>query len=865
MFKEISEYLKPSYNSNRDDISNEFYNRVLAESISFDRVSGYFSAKALATYADGLDKLVNNNGKVRFIISTDISEKDFFDIRKGYTERSQSEKLTENDKKRLGNLAYLIATGQAEVKFGLISNGIFHSKWGLFADNDNEFIYFNGSNNETYQALNANFEDFDVDFSWDTSINVSKRIRGKRELFEQLWNNNVPNVEVVSGNDIVYEVIKKYDVNYIQYLPGKNENIVLLDFDEADESGGLVLIDKTKDTSLKNPKIKLPFIIDYYINKEKGFPFIAGGFNYREIEDLIRKVKRKLNKVKTKLVISQRLKRELQRNKYSIEHFEEAGITIKNRDKRWDIEYNHFKDLVSTELDRPLKPLQMRAAFYMYTQKRAANFSVPGAGKTAMLLGVFAYLNRQDINQVDRILVISPINAFMSWRDEFKIVFGSKKELFDISIHDENVNEISLRAQWSRKNLVLVNFESLPKYAEAIVAALKNDGGRTMIVFDEVHRIKGIGSVRAEAALNVAKYAQYKYVLTGTPIPNTYQDIWNFLHILFGNEYDSFFGFDKSQLKSPDIMLTEEINDKINPFFWRTNKKDLGVPQVNDDIIYRVKPSLEQLRLAETIFNTESNPLAIMIRMLQLSTNPELLSQVISLSDLGYSGEMDKEDSINSPVSNNVIKKLQLEIRDTIIDRVSDINLNSIVSPKFTEGIKVVEKLVHENKKVIVWGLFVGTINKINEVLRKSGIKSAVVYGATGKSDRDAIINRFKDNNNNIQVLISNPNTLGESISLHQTVHDAVYFEYNYNLTYMLQSRDRIHRLGLSDGVETNYHYLMTVSNQEVFNFIDEKVYDALHEKEQRMKVAIDTGILVPQFSDEEFNEMKQIIDSERP
>ena len=45
------------------------------------------------------------------------------------------------------------------------------------------------------------------------------------------------------------------------------------------------------------------------------------------------------------------------------------------------------------------------------------------------------------------------------------------------------------------------------------------------------------------------------------------------------------------------------------------------------------------------------------------------------------------------------------------------------------------------------------------------------------------MINNFRTGD--AQVLVSNPNTLGESISLHQTVHDAVYFEYNFNLTFM--------------------------------------------------------------------------------
>ncbi|MGX6409545.1 SNF2-related protein, partial [Weissella confusa] len=122
----------------------------------------------------------------------------------------------------------------------------------------------------------------------------------------------------------------------------------------------------------------------------------------------------------------------------------------------------------------------------------------------------------------------------------------------------------------------------------------------------------------------------------------------------------------------------------------------------------------------------------------------------------------------------------------------------------------------------------------------------------------------FKEDNDSIQVLVSNPNTLGESVSLHNVVHDAVYFEYNFNLTFMLQSRDRIHRLGLKPNQQTRYYYLMTVSDEPAFNFIDEKIYNSLADKEKRMKDAIDSGILTPIFSDDEFKEMKDIIDKER-
>ena len=58
----------------------------------------------------------------------------------------------------------------------------------------------------------------------------------------------------------------------------------------------------------------------------------------------------------------------------------------------------------------------------------------------------------------------------------------------------------------------------------------------------------------------------------------------NLLHFLYRDEYDNFFGFDYSQLKNPNASDIEEINRKIQPFYCRTTKEQLGVPKPNPDI-----------------------------------------------------------------------------------------------------------------------------------------------------------------------------------------------------------------------------------------------------------------------------------------
>ena len=76
------------------------------------------------------------------------------------------------------------------------------------------------------------------------------------------------------------------------------------------------------------------------------------------------------------------------------------------------------------------------------------------------------------------------------------------------------------------------------------------------------------------------------------------------------------------------------------------------------------------------------------------------------------------------------------------------------------------------------------------------------------------------------QVLITNPQTLGEGISLHHVCHDAVYLDRTYNAGHYLQSLDRIHRLGLDPKQKTNVFILQTKHTiDQVINFrLDTKI-----------------------------------------
>lgn len=582
----------------------------------------------------------------------------------------------------------------------------------------------------------------------------------------------------------------------------------------------------------------------YFVNFEKLL--IHPEINYVSLQKLIEKVNKALTRFDDAFIeLSPEVQRYIEKTSYAINEQRIAGSTIKASDNRWSNELLHFTKVLNKEITRPLKPQQIQASFYLATMKRAANFSVPGAGKTAMMYGAFAYLSSEKITEVQQMLVICPINAFEAWRTEYLEVFGSKRTLNFINLREAKYRDFGkLRSDWGTADIIVINYEALESKL-SILNELIDD--KVMIVFDEVHRIKGVGGKRATAALNLGQQAKFHYVLTGTPIPNSYKDIYNFLHLLYDREYDSFFGWEVNDLVEPQV---EEVNKLIQPFFWRTNKSDLKVPLAEPDHLIFVKPNAMQQSIVDAIYENESNVLSLYLRLLQASTNPELLLDTINYKELGF---------LNDEVELNQLNALNEKERTLARKRAYEqLQVDKVQSNKFDKGIELIEKLVGEGKKVIVWGMFVKTMQRIKETLEKKGISVNLVYGGTPKEERVDLINDFRDGDTS--VMVSNPNTLGESISLHQTVHDAIYFEFNFNLTFMLQSRDRIHRLGLKENQYTRYYYLISEGDRAHGGFIDEAVYKRLKEKEKIMLDAIDGELLVPEVTDNYLEDVKKII-----
>lgn len=201
-----NEYLD-IYRSTFNDFDADFMNPSYAESIAFDRGSGFFSLKSLILSMDGLIKFIRNGGNIRLICNPELSSDDIdliahgvlIDEKRATNDLLNSysmEEISNDDEIKMDIISNLIENGRLKIKVAFMNDGIYHEKIGIFTDKDNEMVYFNGSANETKSAKQKNFESFMVTESWESEKN-RRNILNEKAYFEKLWNGQIEDESIV--------------------------------------------------------------------------------------------------------------------------------------------------------------------------------------------------------------------------------------------------------------------------------------------------------------------------------------------------------------------------------------------------------------------------------------------------------------------------------------------------------------------------------------------------------------------------------------------------------------------------------------------------------------------------------------------
>lgn len=476
-------------------------------------------------------------------------------------------------------------------------------------------------------------------------------------------------------------------------------------------------------------------------------------------------------------------------------------------------------DLSGLRLKRKLTPSQSRDLSWLSSMSSGANFSVPGAGKTTVTLTLWALLQAR--SKLNKLLVVAPKSAFEAWAD---VEPGAVFENVPVSaVFSGGV--ISTKVE-----ILVCNYEQLEsedrvrRFKDWI---LKNDA---MVVLDEAHRVKGgNASVRWRGCAQLTAVARRVDLLTGTPMPQSFNDLANLFALSWPQVSKS--------------LMTEQFLTSLptGSVFVRTTKSELDLPPVD----LRIEP-IEMGELQSQIysalrksyagaFNLSTSQEAFfsskgkaVMTLIAVATNPALLM-----------GLREEEDfrGLSWPPE-------EVDIQASLMDVVSQY-ISAEMPPKYEWVRRYCEKASTEGRKVLVWSNFVGNLRALERVLKQ--LDPAIIYGGISNDDRKKELVRFRSSST-CNVLLTNPQTLGEGVSLHQECHECIFVDRIYNAGLYLQALDRIHRLGLSKDQITTVHVLQSR------NSVDVRVGFRLEAKIKAMSAALnDQGLVkasIPEFSE---------------
>lgn len=531
----------------------------------------------------------------------------------------------------------------------------------------------------------------------------------------------------------------------------------------------------------------------------------------------------------------------------------ESLRAIKSNDASVTPDFNMFCDFCDNALVITLRDYQYKSAFLLSMGEGGFDFSVPGAGKTIITYAAYAYLKNNGV--VDNIFVIGPGSAYNAWYDEYQTCFGRIPEFENLASTTTKDCRLYLGAsKQHHKEITFINIEKIRMLRKEICSFLSEK--RTLLIIDEGHKIKNPNAASTEAALEISKQATSRIILTGTPMPNGYEDLYSLTEAL--SPYKQILPYRYNQLKSmtnngaTDIEMTR-IHESLDPHYSRISKKYLIakgelLPYETELVRCEMSEGQQELydrlndfcgKLSDDIDEDFLMNLkkAVLIRKMQISANPSLLKKSIisSMDELKeeYIEYADKEDSVI-----NILAKADKELsqqftESRLVKLINMFERGAVETNKNRTAVELTYKLVMEGKKVLVWDIFVKNMDVLKTMIEaKIGRPIELINGSVSGAERQQSIKRFREGDS--MVLLANPATLAESISLHRVCQNAIYVNRNFNAAQFIQSKDRIHRINMPEGTTAHYYFIENVDT------IDTAISERLEIKENRMLEILD-------------------------
>jgi superfamily II DNA or RNA helicase len=356
-------------------------------------------------------------------------------------------------------------------------------------------------------------------------------------------------------------------------------------------------------------------------------------------------------------------------------------------------------------------------------------------------------------------LVIAPTSLMANWMEEsarfapdLKVLLLQGKERMD------------LFDQIDGADIVLTTYALLPRDEEKL-----REHEYHLVILDESHYIKNTRSKAAQTAGSLN--ARHRLCLSGTPLENHLGELWSQFHFLLpgllGDEKTFNSQFRHPIERQDDPVRRSLLNRRIKPFLLRRTKDNVAkeLPQKTE-----------------------------MIRRIELSGPQRDLYETVRLAmDKKVREEIDRKGVARSQI---VILEALLKLRQVCCDprlvKAMPAKKNTAaVSAKLTDLMQMVDDLLGEGRKILVFSQFTSMLALIQEELDARNIPYALLTGET--RDRSAQVAAFQQGAVPIFLISLKAGGVGLNLTAADTV---IHYDPWWNPAAENQATDRAWRIG---------------------------------------------------------------------
>lgn len=371
-----------------------------------------------------------------------------------------------------------------------------------------------------------------------------------------------------------------------------------------------------------------------------------------------------------------------------------------------------------------------------------------GLGKTIQIIAFLLYKKGK------KSLVVTPTSLIYNWKEEFEkfapdlkigIIHGSKSSRNKI-LENKDEYDILITTYGTIKNDIDFYKSEVFDYC----------------IIDEAQNIKNPKAQNTKVIKEIK--AKVKFALTGTPIENSLVELWSIFDFIMPG-----YLFDEKKFKQKFVNRSEreidELKSLINPFILRRLKRDV-ITELPEKIEkkYYVPMTTEQ-KLAYKNYMKEVK--------LKLKTGEDDNITIFSY-----------------------LTRLRQICQDPILvnkDYTGD-------SGKLNVALEIIEEVIKEDNKILVFSQFTSVLKKIEEELNKRNIVSKYLDGSTRAKERIRLVSDLNESKESGVFLIS-LKAGGTGLNL-TSAKFVMHMDPWWNPAIEDQATDRAHRIGQKNVVE---------------------------------------------------------------